>query len=117
MLSREQVLTLLRERVHHPATAKELLQALRVPREERASFRRHLKTLVANGELIKIRANRFGLADRMDVVVGRLETHPRGFGFVIPDTGEDEPHIYIAALNLKEALHGDRVVARIERHH
>jgi ribonuclease R len=117
MLLRDQLLALLRERVHHPATAKELLQVLKVPREERASVRRHLKSLVASGELIKIRGNRFGLADRMDVVVGRLETHPRGFGFVVPDAGEDEPHIYIAALNLKEALHGDRVVARIERRH
>jgi ribonuclease R len=50
-------------------------------------------------------------------VVGRLETHPRGFGFVVPDGDHDQPHVYVAALNLKEALHGDRVVARIERHH
>ncbi len=117
MLSREQVLEELRAKAHHPATAKELLRILRVPRQDRATLRRHLNALVASGDLIKIRGNRFGLADRMDVVVGRLETHPRGFGFVVPDTGrDDEPNIYIASPNLKEALHGDRVVARIERH-
>ena len=116
MLSRDQVLALIRERADHPATVQELLQVLRVPRQERSTLRRHLKALVASGDLIKIRGNRFGLADRMDVVVGRLETHARGFGFVIPDTS-DEPHLYISAPNLTDALHGDRVVARIEHRH
>jgi ribonuclease R len=116
MLTREHVLAQLRERVHHPATARELFQTLRIPRQERATLRRHLAALVQSGDLIKIRGNRYGLADRMNVVVGRLEANPRGFGFVIPDSARgDEPDIYIAALNLKEALHGDRVVARVER--
>jgi ribonuclease R len=116
MLSREQVLARMRERVPHPATARELQQVLQVPRQERTTLRRILKSLVDSGDLIKIRGNRFGLADRMDLVVGRLETHQRGFGFVIPDGArEGEPDIYISALNLKEALHGDRVVARIEQ--
>jgi ribonuclease R len=114
MLSRERVLRLIRDNVHHPATARELLQALRIPRPERQAFRRLLKALVADGELLQIRGNRFGLADRMDVVVGRLQVHPAGFGFVVPDGGR-ERDLYIAAPNIKEALHGDRVVARIER--
>jgi len=117
MLAREQLLSLLRDHAPHPATAKELMQLLRVPREERATVRRHLKSLVDTGELIKIRGNRFGLADRMDLVVGRLQTHPRGFGFVTPDAGDDAaPDVYVSSANLKEALHGDRVVVRIERH-
>src|SRR5215204_5905679 len=116
MLSREQLLSQFRDHVHHPATAKELLQLLRIPREDRVTVRRHLKSLVESGDLIKIRGNRFGLADRMDLVVGRLQTHPRGFGFVTPDTGRDaQPDVYVSSANLKEALHGDRVVVRIER--
>ena len=115
MLSREQLLSLIRERAQHPATVQELLRLLRIPRQERATVRRHLAGLVESGELIKIRGNRYGVADRMDLVVGRLQTHPRGFGFVTPDTGRDvQPDVYVSAGNLKEALHGDRVVVRIE---
>ena len=113
MLSREQVLDRLRERSHHPASARELIQLLKVPREQRATFRRLLKSLVADGELLQIRGNRFGLADRMNVVVGRLQMHASGYGFVVPDAGA-ERDLYIAAANIKEALHGDRVVARVE---
>jgi ribonuclease R len=117
MYSRDDVLTLIRDKVHHPATARELSQLLRVPREERTNFKRQLKTLVTDGALLQIRGNRFGLPDKMDLVVGRLHTNPGGFGFVVPEnaTPGERKDIYIAASNLTEAMHGDRVVARIER--
>jgi ribonuclease R len=52
----------------------------------------------------------------MDLVVGRVHTNPGGFGFVVPEHGaRGGGDIYIAAANLTEAMHGDRVVARIER--
>ena len=117
MTSPSEILRLIREHVHHPATARELSQVLRVPREERTTFKRHLKTLVRDGELLQIRGNRFGLPEKMDLIVGRLHTNPAGFGFVVPEhakTGERQD-IYIAASNLTEAMHGDRVVARVER--
>jgi ribonuclease R len=115
MLSREHILQAIREKIHHPASPRELMQVLKVPREERAGFSRHLEALVETGDLVQIRGNRFGLPDKMDLIVGRLQTNPAGYGFVVPerpiDGGGD---IYVAAANLKEAMHGDRVVARIE---
>jgi ribonuclease R len=114
MRSREQILKQIHDKVHHPATARELMQVLRVPRTERQSFRRLLKGLVDAGELLQIRGNRFGLADRMDVVVGRLHMHAAGYGFVVADTAREGGDLYIAPPNVKDALHGDRVVARIE---
>ena len=117
MLSSEQILGLIREKVHHPASTRELVQVLKIPREERPAFRRHVKNLVAEGDLIQVRGRRYGLADKMDVVVGRLETHPSGYGFVVPDRPLEiaRADVYVTAANLKEAMHGDRVVARIEQ--
>ena len=118
MLSRDDILGLMRDRVHHPATARELAQVLRVSREDRSGFRRQLKSLVSDGALLQIRGNRFGLAEKMDVVVGRLHTNASGFGFVVPEgtePGQARQDIFIAASSLTEAMHGDRVVARIER--
>ena len=117
MISRDEVLHLIRTKVHHPATARELAQLLRVPREERVAFKRQLKQLADSGELLQIRGNRFGVPDKMDLVVGRLNTNPAGFGFVVPEHAPpgERRDIYIAASNLTEAMHGDRVVARVER--
>jgi ribonuclease R len=60
------------------------------------------------------------------LVEGRLEVNPAGFGFVVPDDAGLAPgersesrgkreDIYIAAANLTEAMHGDRVLVRVER--
>ena len=116
MLSREQILNLMREKVTHPATPRELIEgaqsspgrasdippAAEVARDDRR----------ARGD----QGGRVGLPDKMDLVVGRLQMHAAGFGFVIPDkAGGDAPDVYVSATNIKEAMHGDRVLARIER--
>src|SRR5689334_7557600 len=116
MLSRDHVLTLMRERVHHPAAMRELLQTLKISRDERTTFKRLVKSLVSSGELIQIRGHRFGLPEKMDLYVGRLQTHPAGYGFVAPERPlEMGGDIYISGPHLNEAMHGDRVVVRIER--
>jgi ribonuclease R len=126
MPSTEQILTFFKEQVGHPTTARELARLLRVPRDERVAFKRDLKRLVVSGQLAQVRGNRFALPDADNLVAGRLHTNPGGFGFVSPDDasaglapsersesrGRD---IYIAAANLSEAMHGDRVLVRVER--
>src|SRR5688572_14263109 len=116
MIDRNEILTTIRDSVHHPATARELAQILKIPREERSSFKRQLEAFVTDGVLLKIRGNRYGLAEKMDLVVGRLQSNPRGFGFVVPEQRDnDSKDVFVASPNLMEAMHGDRVVARIER--
>src|SRR5215813_11234533 len=117
MPSPEQILTFFKERVAHPTTARELARQLRVPRDERVAFKRDLKRLVVSGQLVQVRGNRFALRDTDNLVAGRLHTNPGGFGFVVPDDGEPRGggDIYIAPANLSEAMHGDRVLVRVER--
>jgi ribonuclease R len=106
------------QHVPHPASPRELLRVLKIPREQRAAFTRNLRDLVSDGSLIHIKGNRYGLPDRMDLVVGTLDGHPSGFGFVAPDRPVEglTRDIFVAEHNLKEAMHGDRVVVRIERY-
>jgi len=108
----------MRQRVPHPATSRELLRVLKIPRDERTSFKRNLRSLVSDGALVEIKGNRYGLPDRMDLVVGKLDGHPSGFGFVAPERPIEglTRDIYVAEHNMKEAMHGDRVVVRIERY-
>ena len=117
MAPHDSLLKLIRDRVDHPATPRELLKLLKIPREERASFKRRLKTLVQAGDLVQVRGERYGLPDRMNLVVGTVSTNPRGFAFVVPDRPVEgvKGDIFIAGANLNQAVHGDRVVARIER--
>src|SRR4029453_11546726 len=117
MLNQEQLLKLIRDQIDHPATPRELIQRLKLPREQRATFKRLLGQLVASGQLVQTRGNRYGLPDRMNLVVGRITTNPRGFGFVVPDRPLEEVsgEIYISGSNLNQAMHCARVVPRLER--
>jgi len=117
MPSTDQILSFFKERVHHPVSARELARLLRVPRDERVAFKRDLKRLAASGQLALVRGNRYALPDSEDLVAGRLQVNPAGFGFVVPDAAEpgERNDIYIAAANLTEAMHGDRVLVRVER--
>jgi ribonuclease R len=117
MLNHEQLLKLIGEKLDHPATPRELLQRLKLPKQERATFKKLLADLVQRGALVQTRGNRFGLPDRSDLIVGKLVAHPRGFGFVVPDKPLEDVKgdLYIDSANLNSAMHGDRVAARIDR--
>jgi ribonuclease R len=52
--------------------------------------------------------------DLTGLTVGTLTLHPRGFGFVIPEDGGGLADVFVAAPNLLEAMHGDRVAVRVE---
>ncbi len=48
----------------------------------------------------------------MNLVVGRLQGHDRGFGFVIPEN-EDTNDVFVSADSMNGAMHNDRVIARV----
>ena len=117
MLTPDELLEAIEAKIGHPATVQEILKGLKLPGSQRATLRRRLTKLVERGELVKIRGQRYGLRQRMHLLTGRVHVHPKGFAFVKSeepghDTGSD---LYVAGSNLNQAMHGDRVVARVER--
>ena len=100
-----------------PVSVRELARQLSLDSAGRRELTPVLRQLIADGVLVKIRGAHVGLPDRMNLVVGRLSCSPSGHGFVVPDVRrEGQADLYVAAVNIREALHGDRVVARVERH-
>jgi ribonuclease R len=95
-----------------PLLLEELLRLLQGGANQAEAISAAVDHLVGRGQLVSLKGGRFGLAEKMNLVVGELSVHPDGFGFVTPEAGGKD--IYLAATNLKEAWHGDRVVVRIE---
>lgn len=110
--SREAVLTLLSER-GEPLTFDEIAAALNVAGERDAeAFERRLRAMERDGQLLKNRRGLYGLAKKMNLVRGRVIGHADGFGFLVPDDGEGED-LFLPAREMRRALHGDRVLARV----
>lgn len=93
-------------------TAEELARTMAVGPDRRTRFLELLDTLESDGVLVQTRTGRYGLPERMNLVVGTLDGHPGGFGFVVPDREDQGPDIYVPAESLGGAMHGDRVIAR-----
>src|SRR5690606_21935719 len=64
--------------------------------------------------VVRTRAERYGVPERMNLVVGRLQRNRRGFGFVIPER-DDIPDVFIPPERFGSAVHQDRVIARVRR--
>lgn len=111
-LSTEELLPIMKEE-DRPLLLREILHRLGLQKEQRGRARELLRNLAEEGKVVRIRGNRYGLPSKMSLTVGRVKAHPDGYGFVIPEK-EGEEDVFISPRNLKEAMHGDRVIARIE---
>jgi ribonuclease R len=112
-ISSDRIVEYVRSEAGRPLKAKELAKALGVPSAEYAEFRSLLQRLEAEGELYRVQRQRYAAPDRINLVVGRIQTTRSGAGFVTPESGGED--LFVPAAGLGSALDGDRVVARIER--
>jgi ribonuclease R len=118
MIDRDRLVAFMRDDAYHPMSLGELAGGLGVPASDRAPLAALLDRMVKEGAVVRTRTDRFGLPDRMNLVVGKVVVHPDGYGFLVPDHAQDEDgrsDLFLAPRTVKEVMHGDRVVARVER--
>jgi len=104
----------MKENAYKPLTAEELAARLDIGGDNLPRFLETLKEMESEGDLVQTRKKRYGIPEKMDLIVGRLQCHQKGFGFVIP---RDELYedVYIPADSINEAMHNDSVIAKIVR--
>ncbi|MDX1656514.1 MAG: VacB/RNase II family 3'-5' exoribonuclease, partial [Candidatus Competibacteraceae bacterium] len=78
---------------------------------ESEALRRRLKAMERDGDLIRNRRGGYGVVAKMDLVRGKVIGHPEGFGFLVPEEGGAD--LYISPRQMRQLLHGDRVVMRV----
>ncbi|GGP26370.1 ribonuclease R [Silvimonas amylolytica] len=107
--SREYVLQVLEE-AGAPLYAEDLARLLSITEEERSFFERRLGAMARDGQLMVNRKGALCIAEKIDLIPGRVQGHPEGFGFLVPDDGSDD--LYLSSRELDKVMHGDRVLVR-----
>ena len=99
------------ERAGEPLTPRELAQRLEIRTRERRAFDTGLGALERSGDIVQNRAGALLVARRIATLAGRVEGHPDGHGFLIPD--ERGAPVYLPPHEMRSLMHGDRANVRV----
>jgi len=113
-ITKQDLLDFMREKAYKPMTVHELESHFlgAAGAEEFQALVKLLNEMENEGEIVRTRTARYGVPERMNLVRGKIQAHPKGFGFLIPDD-RDHPDIYIHLNDMKGAMHGDIVLGRV----
>lgn len=106
--SRELIMQILEER-GCPMSRNELFDALEVKEVEQEALSFRLKAMLRDGQLMQDRRGRFCLVERINLVRGKVQAHPDGFGFFIPEGGGDD--MVLSPKEMRGVMNGDHVLA------
>jgi len=75
------------------------------------SLRRRLNAMERDGQLLRIRRDRYCFVNHKDLIAGRIISHPDGFGFLRPDEGGDD--LFLSPREMRMLMHDDRAVVSV----
>jgi len=109
--SREHILSTL-EAFGVPASLKRLAKTLELENAERRSvLEARLRAMVRDGQLVVDRRNVYAIAQKLEMIAGKVSAHPDGYGFLLRPG--DEEDIFLTERQMKTVFHGDKAQARI----
>ena len=108
--SREYILQLLAEK-GVPIDEEDLCAQLHIEAHEEDLFSRRLRAMERDGQIMRNRKRAICVMDKLDLVKGKVQGHPDGFGFLIPEDGSAD--LVLSAKEMHKVLHGDTVMARV----
>ena len=94
-----------------PLSFIELTELLDIAGSEREMFQRRLGAMEREGQLMRNRKGAYILPERASLTPGKIQGHPDGYGFLIPDDGSAD--IFLDQHQMGKVLHGDRVLVRV----
>ena len=106
--SREYLLNYL-ETYGKPATFEQIIDEFELQDEqEQEALTFRLKAMVRDRQVMLDRRGRVCLLNKLMLVAGRVEGHPDGFGYLIPDDGSED--LFLSPKQMRKVLHGDRAL-------
>ena len=94
-----------------PLEFSQLCELLDIKTTEQDSFQRRLGAMARDGQVMQNRRDDWLVPDKADLIRGRIEGHPDGYGFLAPDEGGSD--LFLSAKEMAKVLHGDRAIARV----
>jgi ribonuclease R len=109
----QEILDYMRKESYRPMTLQELEGAFSDSlASNQDAFVKTVNEMEAQGLIIKTRSDRYGLLEKMGLMKGRVQSHAKGFAFIIPDD-ENQEDVFVGPNDLAGAMNGDTVIVRV----
>ncbi|MDF2177769.1 ribonuclease R [Aliiglaciecola sp. CAU 1673] len=106
--SREYLLQVLQQQ-NKPLSLMEICELVDARDEDsRVGIQRRLRAMEREGQVLFNRNKKYGLAEKMDLIKGKVIGHRDGFGFLKREDGK--PDLFIHSTPMQTLLHGDVVL-------
>lgn len=112
MKIKERLLQLLREEDYKPSKIEEIMDMLHIDYNQRKILEATLKEMEKEGLVFKTKRGKYALPGRLGLVRGRIDGHPKGYGFLIPEE-QGIKDIFIPISGMNGAMDGDLVLVRV----
>lgn len=109
---KEKIIELLNNSKHPMHSAESLAEMTRVHPGEMRMFQAVLDDMTDHGQLVLTKKKKYTLPKNLGFIAGKLQAHPKGFGFLLPDD-KNEADVFIYAENLNGAMNKDRILVKL----
>ncbi|MCC7265066.1 MAG: ribonuclease R [Candidatus Latescibacteria bacterium] len=106
-MDRAAILAHVQKEGYRPGKVKDLARALGVVQAEYRAFRQLVKGMEQEGQLVRLRNNRYTHSSRLEQTAGLFRLHPQGYGWVEREEGQAD--ILVAPEGMGTAAEGDLV--------
>src|SRR3990172_11977120 len=112
--ARQRILDLFAGKPRTRFNPAEILRRAGFAREDLQRVVDSLRELCREGRLVRLKKNHYGLPDAQHLVIGRVQAHPDGYGFLIPQNRGAED-VYLNRREMRRVMHGDQIMVRLDR--
>jgi ribonuclease R len=115
---KQTLVSFMQEPAYKPMELEELVAIFDIKKNEYSAFKKTLRMMENEGLIIRTEKNRYLIAEgnhEMEgLVLGKLQAHAKGFGFLIPDE-EGQKDVFIPSTSMNGAMNGDKISVKVTR--
>jgi len=115
MVTKNDILKVLKEDVTKPIFDYELFQLMDLKKSEGDDFMMLLDEMEAEGLVLKTKKDKYGIPERFNLVSGKIQVTKKGFAFLLMEEAGTED-IFIPAAELNTAMDSDTVLVKLTKH-
>ena len=104
----------MKEEAYRPMDIQELVSVFDISPDEYKVFKKTLKIMELEGSIVRTNKDKFAVPERLGLIKGRIQSHKKGFGFLIPEE-DGERDVFIPSSFINGAMNNDRVIVQITR--